>query len=156
MVPRSDGYRPKIVSSNADNVAGTHREAHVIEAAAPRKATKLEHRRSRGCRGVLRTRGKVAADHRRHDPLRCHLLFVEGANVSSISEHCNPVAQSKHFGQPMRHIQQRRPSLLQCSEDCEQVVGFSIRQRGGRLVEDEDLAVERQRSGHLQQLAVRR
>ncbi len=44
--------------------------------------------------------------------------------------------------------------LLDVAEDVEQVIGFGIGERGRRLVEDENLALEGERAGDLEQLAM--
>ena len=47
------------------------------------------------------------------------------------------------------------PPLLQLAQDVEQVIGLRVGERGRRLVEHEDPAIERQRAGDLEQLAMR-
>ncbi len=80
---------------------------------------------------------------------------IERADVGAVAQHGDAIAEPEHLGQPVRDIEQRRPALLQLLEHREQMVRFRIGQRRRRLVEDEDAAVERERAGDLQELAVR-
>ena len=73
----------------------------------------------------------------------------EGANQFAVAQHGDAIAQPEYFRQAMRHVQQRRAAALQLAQDVEQVIRFRIRERGGRLVEHQDLAVERQARGQL-------
>ena len=82
-------------------------------------------------------------------------VAIEGTDQLAIAQHGDAIAQPEHFRQPMRHIDDGRAAALQLAQHVEQVIRFRVGERGGRLVEHEDLAIESQRPGDLQQLAMR-
>ena len=88
--------------------------------------------------------------------LRRLALERPGADVLPVAKHRHGPAQAEHFGQAMRHVDEGDAAAAELLEDGEEVVHLGVGERGGRLVQDEDLAVERERPGDLEQLLLRR
>ena len=99
--------------------------------------------------------GEVPSNHRPDDVgWRRRRAVVRCRPTSPSRRHRDAIAQPEHFRQAMRHIDDRRAAALQLAQHVEQMIRFRVGERGGRLVEHEDLAIERQRARHLQQLAM--
>ena len=142
----------------ADNLAWPNRQRHVGEAGAA--GQRLDGQGGPGIRGLRLARHhgarrQFASDHRPDDVIRGDVAAGAGLDIGAVTKHRDPIAEPEHFGQPVRHVEQRDAAGLEPLEDGEEMVRFGVGQRGGRLVEHEDLALEGERAGDLEQLAVR-
>jgi hypothetical protein len=84
-----------------------------------------------------------------------HGVAHERLHEAAVAQDGDAIAQAEHVGQPVRHVDDRHAGARQVAEDVEQMVSFRRRQRRRRLVEREQAAVERERAGDLEQLAMR-
>ena len=75
-------------------------------------------------------------------------------DVLAVAEDGRPVAQLEHLVEPVAHEQDRDPARAQVPDDREQPLDLVGRQRRGRLVEDQDARLDRQRLGDLDELLV--
>ena len=75
-------------------------------------------------------------------------------DVLAIAEDGRPVAQLEDLVEPMADEQHRDAASSQVPDDREQALDLVRRERRGRLVEDEDASLERQRLGDLDELLV--
>ena len=82
-------------------------------------------------------------------------FVVERADVLPVAKDRHAVAQPEHFGQAMRDVENRDAALSQIVEHAEEMIRFGRGERGRRLVEHQHAAFERERAGHLHELAVR-
>jgi len=77
-----------------------------------------------------------------------------GDDVPAVAKYGRPVGQGEDLVQAMAHEQDRNAPLAQPADDREQAIDLVGRQRGRRLVEDQQAGLDRQRLGDLDQLLV--
>ena len=75
-------------------------------------------------------------------------------DVLAVAEDGGAVAQLEHLVEPMADEQHRDAASPQVPDDREQALDLVRRERRGRLVEDQDARLERQRLGDLDELLV--
>ena len=96
-----------------------------------------------------------APDHRATtSPASC-LGDVHGRDVLAVAENRDPVAIVEDLHHAVGDVDDRDALTGQLAHDLEQDLRLALGQRGGRLVEDQHAAVERQRLGDLDQLLLR-
>ena len=95
-----------------------------------------------------------AADHVPDEVGRRQLRRRRGDDVAAVAEDRRPVAQLEDLVEAVADEQHRDAAVAQAADDREQAVDLVRRQRGGRLVEDQDAGLDRQRLGDLDQLLV--
>ena len=76
-------------------------------------------------------------------------------DVLAVAQHGDAVAIVEDLRHAMRDVDDRDALGGQRAHDLEQDLRLALGQRGGRLVEDQHAAVERQRLGDLDQLLLR-
>ena len=77
-----------------------------------------------------------------------------GADPVSVAEDGDGIAEAEYLFKPVRDVDHHDPVLAQLFQHAEENVHFVVRQRRGRLVEDQDAAVLQQRLRDLDQLTV--
>ena len=89
----------------------------------------------------------------------CAHHFTLGQRIPAIGAHHLPVAQHRHtvanfedLVKMMRDVDNGDSLRLQPPDHAEEILDFGARERGSRLIQDDDLAVERKRLGHCDQL----
>src|SRR5262249_7721034 len=96
-----------------------------------------------------------AADHRLHDIVWRRGSACDGRNEAAVPKDGYPIAEAKYLGKPVRNVDDRDACGLQAVQNPEQLLRLCGGQRGRRLVESEDAAVERERARDLEQLTMR-
>ena len=77
------------------------------------------------------------------------------ADVLAIAQHGDAVAHFEDLFEVVRDEDHRDALRLQLAHDREQMLGFGGRERGGRLVEDQNARIERERLADLDELLLR-
>ena len=80
----------------------------------------------------------------------------ERPRVFPVAQHRDAIAKAEHFRNAMRDEEDREAALLELVNDGEEMIDLPVGQRRRRLIEHEDLAVERERARDLYELAERR
>jgi len=76
-------------------------------------------------------------------------------NPPAVAQDGDPVDDPRHLFQPMRDVDDPHARALELVDDGEEMLGLGLRERGGGLVHDEHLGIERERLGDLDHLALR-
>ena len=79
-----------------------------------------------------------------------------GGDGAALAHDGDPVGDREHLLEPMRDEDDRASRALRARDDVEQPLDLAGAQRSGRLVENDEIGVERQRLGDLDELALRR
>ncbi len=96
-------------------------------------------------------------DHQPHDlPLRQAGGRQRRRDGAALAHHRDAVADREHLLQPVRDEDQTVAGVAQPRHHLEQALHLARAQRGGRLVEDDERRVERERLGDLDELTLRR
>ena len=75
--------------------------------------------------------------------------------MAAVAEHRAGIGDRLDLRHAVRDVEDREPLVAQLAQDAEHGVHVARGQRGGRLVQDQDLGVPRQRGRELDQLAAR-
>ena len=108
--------------------------------------------------GLLRIeRGHLPADHGGDQLVLVVIGHGTALRQSPVPQDGDPVPDREHLLQTMRDIEHRDPLLAEALDQLQQPVRFRFGQRGGRLVEDDDLdRIRGQHLGDLDELLGRR
>ena len=102
----------------------------------------------------LREERHGPADHVADEVGRGELGRRRRDDVAAVAEDGRPVAQREDLVEPVADEEDRDAAVAQPADDREQPLDLVGGERGGRLVEDEDARLDRQRLGDLDQLLV--
>ena len=94
----------------------------------------------------------MPADHAPDDLLLRRRRDLFRADIAPVAQHADPIAMREDLGHAVADIDDADAARLELRDDPEQLAGLALGQRSGRLVEDQDRAVERQRLGDLDDL----
>ena len=108
----------------------------------PRNRKRRSRRSRRPCSAS--TAGDVA-DHLVHHRLPADLAGAVIAADAAVAHHDDAVGDGKDLGEPVRHEDDRHALLAKGAHPVEEPLRFRLRQRRGRLVEDQDARILRQR-----------
>ena len=166
---RSRRRAPKIVSQNSERPEPISPARQTISPA--RTVSEAERtKRRRGDRPRASSTTSPSARAPRRSRARCTsrptisrisssgvgLGDLAGADQPAVLQHGHAVAEREDLGQPVRDVDDRHPVARQRAHDVEEPLGLGQRQRRGRLVEDQQPQVLRQRLGDLDHLRLRR
>ncbi len=139
-----------------EDLAGVQGEGDVGERLAHPHAANLECRRRVGreldplavrCRlGALGSACDLCAEHELDDLLLAPFAGHERADVAAVPEDGRAIAVCDHLAQAVRDEQGRAPALLLRLHHREDPLGEIRGQRGGDLVEDQELRIARERT----------
>ena len=96
--------------------------------------------------------GQFTADHHPDQIRFFRFLCDNGSDISAVSHDADPVSNREDLGQLMGNIDQADSSVPELTHHLEQALNFSLGQRGGRLVHDHQLHVQRAGLGDLNHL----
>ena len=147
-------------AADAEDLARPDIEAHALEHAPPAAAAHLVEReiahRENGRAGagyrIPASERHLPPDHRGNDRALRQALDRGGQHALAVAQHGHAIGESDDLVQAVRGVDDRDARLRELSHDLEQGLAFRRRERGGRLVHDQDPRVERQRLGDLDQL----
>ena len=98
------------------------------------------HRRVRRDHGMgLRRFVNHTADHHVDDVVLCAFLGDQRADVAAVAHDADPVRDDFDLIHPVGNVYDAQLLRPQIPDDLEQLVDLRLRQRGGRLVKDDDL-----------------
>ena len=138
-------------SREAENLAMTDGESDVGKHAAATPAAHFECRLAN--HQALASRiVNMPADHHFDKPVLGHGADRFGRDLAPITKHGDAIADLKDLVETVRNEQNGGPALDQPADDRKQRADLLIGQRRGRLVQNENLDVFRQRLGDLHQL----
>ena len=142
------------IARNAEDLAFADVEVDVTEALGVdgREVLDLKH----DLTGRIRARRvevrQLTSDHLGNDHIGGQFLGLPGADVLAVAHDRDFVADAKNFIHLVADVDDGDALGAQLVHDGEQCLDLSCRQRGGRLVEDQHLAVCGDRLGDLNQL----
>ena len=139
---------------DAEHLAEAKRERHAVQRARPQVAnlngdTPGRGRARRGGLGgdLIRDR----SEHQLDDALLAALRGLDHAHGPAIPQHGGAVAQRRHFSQPVRDEDDRTALGAQLPRDVEDADGQVRGEGRGDLIEEQQLRLDRQRAGEVQQ-----
>ena len=147
-----------VESAEADDLAGADAQRDVLQPVGPGEVARLQHRRlvARHLHRLRREDVAVfAADHQLDDlgvGLRAGLV---GRDVAAVAEHRALVGELGDLLHAVRDVEDAEPLVPQPLQHREHLGDVGGGQRRGRLVEDEDGRIARQRLGDLHHLLAR-
>src|SRR5690606_20965389 len=94
----------------------------------------------------------LAPDHAANHLVRGYIRDAVGADVAAVAKYGHPVAEAENLGHAVADIDDRYAVRLEVTDNREKLLRLGFGQGGGRLVEDQHPAVERQRLGDLDEL----
>ena len=151
---RATSVRPAPTSpAKPDDLARADREADVLERARPGQAGHLQEDVADRALDPREQRDG-APDHVPDQVRGRELGRRSGDHVAAVAQHGRLVAQLEDLVEAMADEQDRDAAIAEPADDREETRDLVRRQRCGRLVEDQDAGVERQRPGDLDQLLV--
>ena len=135
-------------------------EAHAVEHAPPTAAAHLVEReiahrkngRAGAGHGIPTGERHLSPDHRGNDRALREALDGSGQHALAVAQHRHAIGERDDFIQAVRRVDDRNARLRQLPHDLEQGLAFGARERGRRLVHDQDPRVQRQRLGDFDQL----
>ena len=101
---------------------------------------------------AARHRRHAAADHERDDRFARRVVPIEFAPDRPVAKHHDAIGDPKHLVEAVADEDDRGATALEFGKKREQPVGLRLRKARGRLVEDEDPRVRRERLGDLDEL----
>ena len=114
-------------------------------------STLRQHGRQPACRCAA-GRGRASRGRPSRRPRRASSRQRSRRDVAPVAQHGDAVAEREDLGHAVADVDDADAPRLQVAHDAEQRLRLGLGQRGGRLVEDQHPAVERQRLGDLDQL----
>ena len=90
---------------------------------------------------------EVAPDHHLDERLGADLVLVEGADIGAIAQHRDPVGKLVDLGHAVADVDDGEAVAPELADQLEQLLGLARRERGGRLVHDQDLGIGVQGAG---------
>ncbi len=134
-----------------DDLAGPHLEADVEEDAFPRETLDIENGLAGG---MVRHHafGKLTSDHRAHQIVGVEALELAGEDEPAVAENRDSLAECEDLFEPVGDEEHGDAGLVQRGGHLEEAVDLDGRERGRRLVHDDDSGIERQGLGDLDQL----
>ena len=104
---------------------------------------------------ALREQAREAtSEHHRDDVLVGHLRRHHGANGLAVAQHRDPIGDPSNLVHAVRDIEHQLALLGIPAGHLEQPVHVSGYERGGRLVQDQDVGLAGQRLGDLDELLI--
>ena len=139
---------------DAGDLAIAEVERDVVELGADAQVADAEARRTVGVQARLRWCGATAArglfdrcaEHQLDDRLLGARRHVDDADGLAVAQHGGAVAQRRDFHEAVRDEDDRAAGLALAAHDVEHPLGEVGRQRGGHLVEQQDVGLDRQRA----------
>ena len=113
-----------------------------------RRATALRRTARAGARRAGQVLGDVA-EHQRDDPVLGALGHVDDADGLALAQDRRPVADRGDLDQPVRDEDDGAVGALLAADDLEHPLGQVRRQGGGHLVEHQDVGLDRQGAGEV-------
>ena len=89
---------------------------------------------------VALERLELAADDQLDDPLLGEPVAVDGGDLLAVAQHGDAGGEAEHLGGAVADEQDALAAAGEDAQRAEQRLDLGLRQRGGRLVEDEDAA----------------
>ena len=138
---------------DADDLAGAQIKSdvgeHGVAAALHRQDGGAELRRVTWRREEI---SEVAPDHQPDDHGWCQRRGRMRRDQPAVLQHGDAVGDRLQLGHAMGDVEDRRALAPERPDQFEQLSGIALVERRGRLVHDDDLRIERQRLGDLDQL----
>jgi len=161
--PRSEEALEELAASRPDltgdahDLAAADGQGHVVHGS--RRAEVLDRQSRRppfvpSPRLMRCRRLAVPTDHGGDDAGRGEVVERPLGDGTTVAQHGDAVGELEQLVEPVGHEDDRHPLVLQGPDDVEQGVGLVLVQRAGRLVEDEDAGVHRQRPRDLHHLTL--
>ncbi len=144
--------------ADAEHLASAHLEAQVFEEGRrtlPRGHGQVLHLELHvaGGDGAAREQiGDLAANHVPDHLFLVGLLGVERDDALPVAQHGDPIGDREHLVEFVRDVDAGNAAFAVAPDQLEQRDHFLIGERGGRLVQDQDLALLADGSGDLDQL----
>ena len=129
-------------SREPDDLAGPDPERDVREP-GPRQPARLEAHRAEGGGGGASAVGVAdgPAHHARHQEVLVDLRHPRVAHEPPVAEHGHGLRDLEDLGQVVGDVEARQPARGEAAEVVEQPTRLQVRERGGRLVEDQHLGL---------------
>ena len=135
-----------------DDLAAAHREADVAELARARQPVDLEQHLAGRRLPVGVEADELAADHHCDCPVAREGGGRLDADQAAVAQYRDPVGDAEDLVHPVADEHHSHALLAQRGDDREELLHFALRQRGRRLVHDQDARLQRERTGDLDQL----
>ena len=142
-------------AEHADDLAGAHREAHVLEAAPLAEPLHLQHHAAGLAAALGEDRRQRPPDHGADDPVVVELGHRRGQHARAVLEHDDLVGDLEDLLQPVRDVEDGPAGSGEAPDLGEELRGLRGREHRGRLVEDQDARLGDQRLGDLDDLLAR-
>ena len=117
-----------------------------------REIAHRENGRAGAGHGIPAGERHLSPDHRGNDRALRKALDRSGQHALAVAQHRHAIGERDDFVQAVRRVDDRNARLRQLPHDLEQGLAFRARERGRRLVHDQDPRVQRQRLGDFDQL----
>jgi len=142
---------------DAEDLAAPEREGDALHALAVGDVVDLQQRLGRlGQRGARRVVvAEVAAHHAAHQLVGRGARERAAVHVAPVAQHGGAVAVGEDLGHAVADVDDADALRLEVVQHAEQRGRLELGERGRGLVEDQHLAVERERLGDLHQLLAR-
>ena len=140
---------------DADDLAVAEVEGDVVELGADREVPRRKARRAVGLDGAGAAGGgagtvDAGAEHQLDDALLDAGGDVEDADGLAVAQHGGAVAEHRDLEEPVRDEDDGASGLALAADDVEHALGEVRGQRGGHLVEEQDVGVDRQGAGEVE------
>ena len=142
-------------AGHAEDFAGSQIEGDAGEVAIARQVLHGKHDRGAGQIGNIRRVMKVPAGHQRAKPAAGHLGGRVGPELAAVAQHGHPVGNVQHLVQAVADKDDGDPPPRQFAGQRQQRIDLVARERGGRLVHDDQPRLRRQRPADRDQLTLR-
>ena len=139
----------------ADDLAGMQGERHAVEFGGVREIVRFEHDGAELHLALGIDLLDGAADHQADQIGLVDVGDGAGANFLAVAQAGPAIGDAENLVELVRDEENRAIVFFQLLDDDEEIADLARRQRGGRLVHDDDARVMRQRAGDLDQMLLR-
>ena len=139
-------------ASEAEHLAAPEIEADASDPRKPRETADLQrHGARRRSGGGRRQPLDPAPDDRLDQRAARETCAFEGGHGAAVPERRHAAAQPHHLVQPVRHVEDGDAGAGQVFDDAEELLALAGRQRGGRLVHDDETGLADQGAADVDQ-----